>query len=46
MKLTRKNLKLTKKTLFSFKKQSISQNLNWTGDPISSTAVTPNSMQF
>lgn len=41
MKSTKKSLKLTKKTLFSFKKQSNGQNMNLTYDPVSVTGGTP-----
>lgn len=41
MKLTRKNLKLSRKTLFSFKGKSIGQKFPPTYDPISTTSLTP-----
>lgn len=40
MKLTRKNLKMTKKTLFSFKKRGDDPATVLTGDPISVTVTT------
>lgn len=39
---TRKNLKLTKKTLFLYKKQSNGLTVNFSSDPISTTVMTPN----
>jgi len=50
MKLTRKSLKLTKKTLFSFRKQTNVQSFNSSYDPVGVTAGTPGAstsvMQF
>lgn len=40
MKLTRKNLKITKKTLFSFKNQSNITRLVLTGDPTATMITT------
>lgn len=39
---TKKNLKLTKKTLFLYKKQSSNSAINFSSDPISITVMTPN----
>jgi hypothetical protein len=41
MNLTKKNFKLTKKTLFLFKKQPTVLSLNYSSDPITVTATTP-----
>lgn len=38
---TRKNLKLTKKTLFLYKKQSNGLTVNFSSDPGGITALTP-----
>jgi len=40
MKLTRKSLKITKKTLFSFKNRNIRQRLDLTSDPIGTMITT------
>lgn len=40
MKLTRKNLKITKKTLFSFKKRNNGTSHDLTGDPIGTMVTT------
>jgi hypothetical protein len=40
MKLTRKNLKITKKTLFAFKKETGGTATNPTGDPIGTMVTT------
>lgn len=42
MNQSKKSLKLTKKTLFLYKKQLNNSAVNFSTDPISTTIVTPN----